>query len=387
MSLIQRRTASEQRKSARIYEIFEEYFYALLQLGSWYNSDEPGFAYELLSLVRNCVIPVTLKEGKGDRKAAVRYLKELIRNSEYAKFAAQASEFFKLYPGEEFSQTEVLAAFEQLGLWALNKNVLKAYNYDPLDTFALDRDANGDSSYEALQSLIGLAAVKEQIDNIIAADIMEKERRKRVGTAYESGAMHMVFSGNPGTARIVKQKFKEAQGGVLFVDEAYSLCDFHENSFGDEAISALVQEMENHRDDVIMIFAGYSDKTNAFLDRNPGMSSRIAFHVDFDDYSIDELCEITTLLLSKKQMTITDEALEKLREIYEKASADKGFGNGRFVCKMLEEAEMNLAERVAKLTEEKLTEALITTIELCDLLDPSEEKKLSERRQIGFRCA
>lgn len=661
-----------------------------------YNSDAPGFAYELLSLVKSYVIPVTLKEGKGDRRSAVKYLKELIRNSEYAKYAAQAGEFFKLYPGEEFTQTEVLAAFEQFGLWSLNKNVLKAYDYDPLDTFSLDRDENGDSSYEKLKSLIGLAEVKEQIDNIIATDIVEKERKKRVGSAYESSTMHMIFSGNPGsakttvaklfagiarekgilksgafverggmdldglgavykirrafkeaeggvlfvdeayslrsdvavtaliqemencresvivilagysermqaflelneglksrvpytinfpdyntdelteifklmmkdrgfeatdgailkargiferacrmenfgngrfarnllnnavnnqavrllstgksteklrknelfrlreediemlgedfkseeenrgnaqreledmiglssvkailkkviasfrlkklclekgirkgnpslhmaftgnpgtakttvarlfaeimrdekilpsgkfveagradlvsdhvggTARLVKQKFKEAQGGVLFIDEAYSLCDHYENGFGDEAISTLVQEMENHRDDVIVIFAGYSDKMKTFLDRNPGMSSRIAFHVDFEDYGIDELCEITTLLLAKKQMTITDEALARLREIYEKASADKGFGNGRFVRKMLEEAEMNLAERAAKLPEGKLTEALITTIELCDIPAPPEEKKSSERRQIGFRCA
>ena len=90
-----------------------------------------------------------------------------------------------------------------------------------------------------------------------------------------------------------KKKFKEAQGGVLFIDEAYSLCDGYDNGFGDEAINTIVQEMENHRDNVIVIFAGYPEPMKAFLDRNPGMRSRIAFSVEFDDYTVEELCEIT----------------------------------------------------------------------------------------------
>lgn len=242
-----------------------------------YNSDAPGFAYELLSALSKCIIPVKLKEGTGDRKTAVKYLKALIKASEYSEYAGQAEEFMKLFPGNEFSQTDVLMAFEQFGSWSFNKNVLKAYDYGSLDTFMLDRDDNNDSSYDKLNKMIGLTSVKEQIDNIIAADVVERERKKRLGKDYEAGTMHMIFSGNPGTAKttvaklfagIAKEKgilksgafvecggmdldgfgrvykirkaFKQADGGVLFIDEAYSLCDYHENSFGDEAINTLV---------------------------------------------------------------------------------------------------------------------------------------------------
>lgn len=602
-----------------------------------YNMEKPGFAYQLLPLVQKHVIPVTIKEGKGDRKAAVNYMKELIKASEYAKYARQANAFMKLFPGNEFSQTDVLTAFEQFAPWCLNKNVLQAYDYGLSDTFLLDREEDTESSYEKLKKMIGLAGVKEQIDHIIAADIVEKERKKRRGSAYESGTMHMIFGGNPGSAKttvaklfagiakekgilksgafverggmdldslgcvtairdaftaakggvlfideayslqrdtavtvliqemenrrsdvivilagynermrafmdhfgngryvrnliehaaqnqsirlltarehaenirgkelflltgddismleesgksdrksgtarkefeemiglsfakriihkaiaafklkkicmdkgigkenpslhmvftgnpgtakttvarlfaeimkdekvlpsgnfveagraelvgsvvgstapLVKKKFKEAQGGVLFIDEAYSLCDSYENGFGDEAINTLVQEMENHRDDVIVIFAGYSEQMQQFLDRNPGMASRIAFHVEFEDYSTQELCDMTRLMLARKQMTITDEAMEKLKKIYEGARENSNFGNGRFVRKMLEEAEMNLAERVAQLKESEITTKLLTTIEEEDIPE-TEGKKAQGRKQIGFVVA
>lgn len=86
------------------------------------------------------MIPVTLKEGRGDRKAAVNYMKELIKASEYSKYARQANEFMKMFPGNEFSQTDVLMAFEQFEPWCLNKNVQQAYDYNLPDTFMLDRD-------------------------------------------------------------------------------------------------------------------------------------------------------------------------------------------------------------------------------------------------------
>ena len=105
-----------------------------------YNMDRPGFAYQLLSLIRKHIIPITLKEGKGNRKAAICYMKNLIKASEYAKYAGQANEFMKLFPGNEFTQTDVLEAFEQFEPWCLNKNVLNAYDYSLPDTFLLDRD-------------------------------------------------------------------------------------------------------------------------------------------------------------------------------------------------------------------------------------------------------
>ena len=213
-----------------------------------------------------------------------------------------------------------------------------------------------DTARKELDEMIGLSSVKTIINKAIANFKLKKVCMDK-GIRKENSSLHMVFTGNPGTAKttvarlfaeimkdekvlssgnfaeagradlvgnhvgatapLVKKKFKEAQGGVLFIDEAYSLCDDYENGFEDEAINTIVQEMENHRDDVIVIFAGYSGQMKQFLERNPGMASRIAFHVKFEDYSKQELCDITRLLLSRKQMIITDAAMEKLKKIYE----------------------------------------------------------------------
>ena len=274
-----------------------------------------------------------------------------------------------------------------------------------------------------LDNMIGLASVKKIIHKAIAHYKLNKLCIDK-GIAREKASLHMVFTGNPGTAKtsvarlfaeilqnekvlstgtfvevgradlvgdhvgstapLVKRKFKEAQGGVLFIDEAYSLCDSYENGFGDEAINTLVQEMENHRDDVIVIFAGYTEPMHRFLDRNPGMLSRIAFQVEFEDYTTDELCDITKLMVSEKQMTITDAAMNKLRQNYDIVRGENDYGNGRFVRKMLEEAEMNLAERVLQYKESEITKEVITTIEECDIPNLSARKKTI--RRIGFAC-
>ena len=143
--------------------------------------------------------------------------------------------------------------------------------------------------------------------------------------------------------------------------------------------------MENNRDKVIVIFAGYPDPMKELLDRNPGMLSRIAFQVEFEDYSTKELCDITKLMISNKQMKITDAALDKLMEIYESVSGQEDYGNGRFVRKTLEEAEMNLAERLMDLKESEITKELLTTIEVCDIPELSREGH-SRIRQMGFAC-
>ncbi|MBQ8166367.1 MAG: ATPase, partial [Lachnospiraceae bacterium] len=169
-------------------------------------------------------------------------------------------------------------------------------------------------------------------------------------------------------------------------DEAYSLCDGYKNGYGDEAINTIVQEMENHREDVIVIFAGYPDQMQQFLDRNPGLTSRVAFRVEFDDYLIDELMSITRLMVSKKDMTITEDAMNKLKGIYELASRNSDYGNGRFVRKLLEEAEMNLAQRLYGLDESELTEALISAIEECDIPESYNDKN-SHKKPIGFCVA
>ncbi|MDD6071425.1 MAG: AAA family ATPase, partial [Clostridiales bacterium] len=287
----------------------------------------------------------------------------------------------------------------------------------------MKKERKAGTARKELDNMIGIASVKEIIHKAIAHYKLNKLCMDK-GIVKEKASLHMVFTGNPGTAKttvarlfaeimkdekilstgvfvevgradlvgdhvgstapLVKKRFKEAQGGVLFIDEAYALCDSYENGFGDEAINTLVQEMENHRDDVIVIFAGYTNPMRRFLDRNPGMLSRIAFQVEFEDYSTDELCDITRLMVSQKQMTITDEAMDKLRKNFDVIREDSDYGNGRFVRKTLEEAEMNLAERILQFKESEITAELITTIEECDIPDLRSRKKNIKR--MGFAC-
>lgn len=134
--------------------------------------------------------------------------------------------------------------------------------------------------------------------------------------------------------------------GVLFIDEAYSLVDDRSGSFGDEAIHMIVQEMENHRSDVIVIFAGYPEKMKQFLNRNEGLRSRIAFHLDFPDYNETEMVEILKLMIREKGYLCSDEALEKCRGIFAKAVLQEEFGNGRYVRNVLEQAMMKQSRRL-----------------------------------------
>jgi SpoVK/Ycf46/Vps4 family AAA+-type ATPase len=217
----------------------------------------------------------------------------------------------------------------------------------------------------------------------LLAEILRDEKILPSGKFVEAGRADLVGQFVGHTAPLVKRKFKEAKGGILFIDEAYSLCDDNMNSFGDEAINTIVQEMENNREDTIVIFAGYPEPMREFLERNPGMTSRIAFKLHFEDYTVDELCDITKLMVKNKEMSITEEALAKLREQYEAVYQRNDYGNGRYVRKVLEEAEMNLAERLLHLDENEITTELVTTIEECDIPE-LEEDRSETKSHIGF---
>ncbi len=370
-----------------------------------YNTDEPGFAYELLRKVKKFIIPIRLKEGKGNRTAAVKYLKGLINNSEYSQYAAQAGEYMKQFSDQsEFTQTDVLEAFENFGTWCVNKNFLNsAYQYGSSDTFMLDRDEEGAySSYEKLQELIGLKTVKEQIDRIVANDVIEKLRQALTGKDYQPTSMHMIFSGNPGTAKttvaklfagIAKEKgilksgacvceagnsldsesladaFKRADGGVLFIDEAYAL-------YSQLSITVLLQKMEEYRESVIVVLAGYKDSMNEFLNRNAGLKSRIPYTVDFPDYSVDELVEIFQNMASQRGFKLERSAVNKAREVFEKACRVDNFGNGRYVRNCLEKAIQNQSNRLFKNSKdlEKIRRADLMLIKGKDI-EADKEKK------------
>lgn len=238
-----------------------------------------------------------------------------------------------------------------------------------------------------LQEMIGLTEVKTVIDEIIAASKVVRAR-EQMGLNTQGASFHMMFSGNPGTAktsvarllckilkeesaissgrfvecgrqdlvakyvgwtaRMVEDKFKEAQGGILFIDEAYALVD-SSNTYGAEAINTVVQMMENYRDSVIVIFAGYSEKMQTFLEQNEGLKSRIAFHLSFPDYSPEELTDILTLMSQKRDYQIDEEAKEYCKELFCNAVKEDNFGNGRYVRNILDQAIIKQSARILKM--------------------------------------
>jgi len=281
---------------------------------------------------------------------------------------------------------------------------------------------NEKSAYDKLSEMIGLDNVKRIIDGAINYFNLQKEYKER-GIDFSRPAMHMVFSGNPGTAKTtvarlfaqilrdnkiisrgelievgradlvgeyvgqtapkVKEVFQRAKGSVLFIDEAYSLLDDKKGLYGDEAINTIVQEMENARDDVIVVFAGYKNEMEEFIERNPGLSSRIAFHIDFDDYSASELLDITKLLARKNSIIIDESCDKKLLEIYENARKNPSFGNGRFARNMLERAKLNQANRIAEQDVEYLSNEQLKTIVSDDIVADDQRQKQTISR-LGF---
>ena len=297
--------------------------------------------------------------------------------------------------------------------------------YQKVDYFNISEDEkNKDDAYHTLQKMIGLTEQKETLEKITASFKVQKMRAE-AGLTRCKPSRHMCFTGNPGsakttvarlfadilskegiletgrfiecgradlvgkyvgwTANIVQKKFRQAKGGVLFIDEAYSLVEHWAGSYGDEAISTIVQEMENHRDDVIVIFAGYNDKMKAFLDRNEGLLSRIAFHLNFPDYNSQELVDILKLMAENKGYELTDDVLEECRKIFDKACGKENFGNGRFVRNLLEQAEMKQAQRIFKASDgKKIAKEQLIHLSVEDFKGALSEVYRKNRSKIGF---
>lgn len=241
-----------------------------------------------------------------------------------------------------------------------------------------------ESYMDMLDDLIGLADVKEQIRKIAAFARMKKAMAAN-GNDNLSVALNMEFVGNPGTAKTtvariaagifneigllpgnglvevgradlvakyegqtaskVKEVFRKAKGKVLFIDEAYSLVENWEGEFGDEAINTIVQEMENNREDTIVIFAGYPEKMESFFARNPGLRSRVPFSIAFKDYSADELLQIAELEANSRGFSISSQARDKVLSICNSAAGKAECGNGRFCRNLIENAIMGYASR------------------------------------------
>ncbi|MGB9904094.1 MAG: stage V sporulation protein K [Desulfotomaculales bacterium] len=257
-----------------------------------------------------------------------------------------------------------------------------------------------------LDSLIGLREIKKLIREIYAYVEIQK-RRQREKLLSEPQVWHMIFKGNPGTgkttvARIIGRLFKEmgvlpkghlveveradlvgeyightaqktreqlkrALGGVLFIDEAYSLARGGNRDFGKEAIDVLVKGMEDNKDNLVLILAGYREEMDWFIETNPGLRSRFPIHLSFPDYSTEELLAIADLMLAKRQYVLSPAAREELRLVLEKeAASHRHNGNARLVRNFIEKSIRQQALRL--LDKREVTRQDLMTISREDIL-------------------
>ena len=256
--------------------------------------------------------------------------------------------------------------------------------------------------------LVGLAPVKARIREIAALLLIDKLRRN-LGISSANPGLHMSFTGSPGTGKTTvglkmadilyqlgyikkghlltvtrddlvgqyightapktKEVLKKAMGGVLFIDEAYYLYKpDNERDYGSEAIEILLQVMENQRDELVVILAGYKEPMDKFYESNPGLSSRIANHIDFPDYTVDELLKIAKLMLEEQQYQLTADAEIALTNYIRKRKEKPLFANARSVKNALDRARMRQANRIFDSRGQVLTKKELVNLEADDIL-------------------
>ena len=360
---------------------------------------------------------IEIFEGKGDNNTGKKYLKSLLKGNK----VPYAKEDFILPEQDEYNVSDIVTAYNEIKKSSIRNSVYKAYK--EVKVIEPEAPKTLSDSYDKLQNMIGLTEIKAIIDQIISAQKVNKLRLE-MGLNVAGTAKHMIFTGNPGsakttvarlltsilynehviqknrfiecgrqdlvgrfvgwTAKQVEEQFRKAMGGILFIDEAYSLVE-EDGLFGDEAINTIVQMMENYREDVIVIFAGYPDKMEKFLAKNEGLRSRIAFHVDFPDYNADELCGILKLMSKDKGYTLDESAEEKCRAIFEIACKNAEFGNGRFVRNVLEQAIIKQSLRIVdEYRNENVDKKIISVLSASDFeINAAETYKIT-KRVIGF---
>ncbi len=253
------------------------------------------------------------------------------------------------------------------------------------------------------RDLVGLKPVKTRIRDIAALLLVDRVRREHA-LVSEAPTLHMSFTGNPGTGKTTvalrmaeilhrlqyirenhlvtvtrddlvgqyightapktREVIKKAMGGVLFIDEAYYLYrPENERDYGQEAIEILLQIMENNRDDLVVILAGYKDRMDTFFASNPGMRSRIAHHLEFPDYGADELFAIGKLILAEQNYRFSEEGEEAFMQYIQHRMQLPHFANGRSIRNALDRARLRQANRLLKSQSRKLTRADLMTIE------------------------
>lgn len=277
-----------------------------------------------------------------------------------------------------------------------------------LDPAAALADSGVDELLATLDAeLVGLVPVKTRIREIAALLLVEK-LRANVGLSVGPPSLHMSFTGNPGTGKTTialrmaeilhrlgyvrkghlvavsrddlvgqfightapktKEVLKRAMGGVLFIDEAYYLHrPENERDYGQEAIEILLQVMENQRDDLVVILAGYKDRIDRFFGSNPGLSSRIAHHIDFPDYTPEELLAIAQLMLERMQYRLSEDATSAFAEYVALRREQPNFSNARSIRNALDRARLRHANRLLARRGASLTRDDLMTIEEEDI--------------------
>jgi len=275
----------------------------------------------------------------------------------------------------------------------------------------LVRDARIDEVLDRLDAeLVALKDVKTRIREIAALLVVDRLRRS-VGLVSESPTLHMCFTGNPGagkttvamrmgeilyrlgyvrkghlvsvtrddlvgqyvghTAPKTTEVLKRAMGGVLFIDEAYHIYRVdNERDYGQEAVEMLLQVMENQRQDLVVIMAGYKKEMDRFFSDVPGLSSRIAHHIDFPDYSIEELMQIATMMVDRQRYRLGPDAAKAFQEYLAKRMTQPRFANGRSVRNALDRVRMRQAIRIYEgaARGRQLTKKDLVTLEAEDIL-------------------
>jgi len=270
------------------------------------------------------------------------------------------------------------------------------------------------------EDLVGLGPVKLRIKEIAALLLVQRLRKNLgLGLNTSSVGLHMSFTGSPGTGKTevanrmadilyklgyirkghlitvtrddlvgqyightapkTKEVLKRAMGGVLFIDEAYYLYKpDNERDYGSEAIEILLQVMENQREDLVVIFAGYKERMDSFYESNPGLSSRVANHIDFPDYTPEELIHIGRMILEEQQYKMTSEAETALLEYISRRSQMPLFANARTISNAIDTARMRHANRMFNSGDKVLTKSDLVTIELEDITESSLFSELAQ---------